>query len=212
MTNELYIFVKESLEKGAGRREIEEALIRAGWQKEEVKQALSSFAELNFPVPVPKPKPYLQAREAFLYLVSFITLYITAFSFGALVFAFIDRAFPDPLAVGGRFYSSGLRAAISAIIVAFPIYLALIWQLTKSEARDPERKKSRIAKWLTYLTLVIGAGIIIGDLITLLTNLLGGELTPRFTLKALTVLVITGSIFGYYLWKLRQAEKEEIAV
>jgi len=209
MSNELNTFVGKALEKGQGRADIQRVLVEAGWQEEEVKKALSAFAEVQFPVPVPRPRPYLQAREAFLYLISFITLYITAFSFGFLLFAFIDKAFPDQLSIGGRFYSGGLRTAIASIIIAFPLYLFLMWRLAKAVARDPERRKSLVRKWLTYLTLVVAAAIIIGDLIAILANLLGGELSARFILKALTILVITGSIFGYYLWDLQKEEKEK---
>ena len=41
----------------------------------------------------------------------------------------------------------------------------------------------------------------------MLAKLLGGDLTIPFILKVLTILMIIGSIFGYYLWDLRQSEK-----
>lgn len=204
MNNELYSFIKEALLKGLKKEEISKVLQTAGWDEKEIKNTLLTFADVDFPVPVPKPKPYLQAREAFIYLISFITLYITAFSFGALIFSFIDRLFPDPL----RFFEGnsidGMRRAVAAIIVAFPLYLFLMWDISK---KGLELRQSKIRKWLSYITLVIAAAIIIGDLITIITGLLGGELTMRFILKALTILVITGSIFGYYLWDLRKEEK-----
>jgi membrane protein YqaA with SNARE-associated domain len=81
-------------------------------------------------------------------------------------------------------------------------------QLKRAEQRDPEQRQSKIRKWLAYLTLIVAAAIIIGDLIAVIAGLLGGELAIRFSLKALTVLVITGSIFGYYLQDLRREEKE----
>ena len=208
MSNELQTFTKESLEKGLDRNQIQDVLQKAGWQAEEVQKALSAFADIQFPVAVPKPKPYLQAREAFLYLISFITLYITAFSFGSLVFTFIDKAFPDPLRYYDAFSSRGLTTALAAIIVAFPIYFLVTWRLRLGILKDPEKRKSMIRKWLTYLTLVVAAAIIIGDLIALLASLLGGDITARFTLKALTILVVTGSIFCYYLWDLRKEEQE----
>ena len=211
MSSELDSFVKDSLERGLERDAIREVLLRAGWRQEELSNALSAYADIDFPVPVPRPKPYLQAREAFLYLVSFIALYATAFSLGTLIFAFIDRAFPDPLSFragfGGEFATRGLTVAIASIIITFPLYLFLMWRLAREAEVYPERRQSRLRKWLTYLTLVVAAGIIIGDLIALLSNLLGGDLTIRFTLKALTILVITGSIFGFYLWDLQQSEK-----
>jgi len=208
MQNELYLFVKESLEKGQNRAAIEQALLQAGWQDEEVKNALAAFADVQFPVPVPRPKPYLQAREAFLYLISFIALYITAFSFGALLFAFIDKFFPDPIAFQNSL-SRGLTTAIASIIIAFPLYLFMMWRLTQAEVKDPERRESKVAKWLTYITLAVAAAIIIGDLIAIVSSLLSGEFTVRFILKAFTILTITGSIFGYYLWSLRRGEKKE---
>ena len=92
--------------------------------------------------------------------------------------------------------------------VAFPLYVWLTSLTRKGVTKDPDKKGSKIRKWLTYITLFVAAGVIIGDLITLLYNLLGGELTLRFTLKVLTVLLIAGIIFGYYLWDLRKEEKE----
>ena len=204
MNQELHSFVKESLEKEQSRVSIKEALLLAGWQEQEIVKALNSFAEVDFPIPVPKKKPYLAAREAFLYLISFITLYISAFSFGALIFSFIDIWFPDPLRFGGGVP----RTAIASLIVAFPIFLVITRALHKGAAKDPERKESRIKKWLTYLTLVIAAGVLIGDLITVLSSLLGGELSMRFFLKASTVFLVAGSIFGYYLSDLQKEEKE----
>ncbi len=76
------------------------------------------------------------------------------------------------------------------------------------QSRDPERRGSKVRKWLTYLTLFVAATILTGDLITLLYNLLGGELTSRFLLKAATVAAIAGGVFGYYLWDLRGEERE----
>ena len=204
MSSQLVSFVKESLEKGLDRNAIREVLLQAGWQEDDVKNALSAFAEIDFPVPVPRPKPYLQAREAFLYLLSFIALYVSAVSFTLLVFSFIDRAFPDPLSFDGDISPT----TVASIIVAFPLYLLVMWRLSVESAADPERRRSKIRKWLTYLTLIIGAGIIITDLIALLSNLLEGDLTIRIALKVLTIGTITGCIFGYYLWDLQQAEKE----
>ncbi|MCH8244475.1 hypothetical protein IIB97_01145 [Patescibacteria group bacterium] len=204
MSQELYSFVKESLEKQQSRAAIQEALLLAGWQEQEIVKGLNSFAEVDFPIPVPKKKPYLAAREAFLYLVSFITLYITAFSFGTLVFSFVDIWFKDPLQFGGGVP----RTAIASLIVAFPIFLVITRALHKGAVKDPERKESRVKKWLTYLTLVIAAGVLIGDLITVLSSLLGGELSMRFFLKASVVFLVAGSIFGYYLSDLQKEEKE----
>jgi hypothetical protein len=207
MTTELREFIKEALERKIPKAQIQEALQKGGWLPEEVAQALDAFADVDFPVPVPRRKPYLSAREAFIYLVLFLCLYISAFSFGKLLFTFVNRAFPDLLNYYESYDVSSLRMAVSSLIVAFPLYLWLTSLTVKAMHADPEKKNSKIRKWLTYITLFIAAGVIIGDLIALLFNLLGGELTARFTLKVLTVLLIAGLIFGYYLWDLRKEEK-----
>lgn len=207
MNRGVYDFVKESLERGLGRDAIRDVLVQAGWQEVEVRNALAAFADVDFPIAVPRPRPYIHAREAFFYLVSFISLYVTAFSFGALVFQIIDRTFPDSLSRGGEFQPQDLATPIASIIVAFPLYLFLMKRLAMEVAADSERRQSLVRKWLTYLTLVVGAGIIIGDLIALLSNLLGGDPTTRFVLKTLTILVIATCIFGFYLWDMRQSEQ-----
>ena len=59
-----------------------------------------------------------------------------------------------------------------------------------------------------YLTLFVAAGVLIGDLTTLVYNVLGGELTVRFLLKVATVAAIAGAIFSHYLLDLRREERE----
>src|SRR5262252_5691832 len=92
---ELTLFVKDALGRGVARAQLEEALRRAGWRNEQIRAALAAYADIDFPIPVPRPKPLLSAREAFLYLVLFSTLYVTAWNVGSLLFEMIDRAFPD---------------------------------------------------------------------------------------------------------------------
>lgn len=208
MAYDLNTFVKDALEKRIPRPEITSALVRAGWTEEEIHSALDAFADVDFPVPVPRRKPYLSAREAFLYLLHFFCLYLTAISFGTLLFHYVNRWVPDALKPFETFDLSGVRFSVSAIIIAFPVYLWLSSILAAAIRKHPEKKGSKIRKWLTYITLFIAAGVIIGDLIALLFNLFQGDLTLRFMLKVLTVLCIAGVIFGYYLWDLRKEEKE----
>ena len=210
MNSELSLFVRESLAKGVSRNEIAANLKKASWQDDEVRQALDAYAEIPSAVPVPKRRPYLNAREAFLYLVPFLTLYISAVSFGTLIFQYINRWLPDialcPYCVDTT--TDAIRWSTASLVIAFPVFYYISYILYKAIKRDPDKRASKIRKWLTYITLFIAAGVIIGDLITLVFNLLGGELTLRFILKVLTVGGIAGTIFGYYLWDLRKEEKE----
>jgi hypothetical protein len=201
---ELLGFVRSALRRDLSREQIRAALAQAGWPSDEIDKALRAYAEVDFPIPVPRPRPYVSARDAFIYLVIFATLAITAIHFGSLLFELIDKALPDALDEPHEGYSvNAVRQAIAALVVAFPIYVFLSYRVNAAIRRDPTKRSSRIRKWLTYLTLFIASAVLVGDLSTVIYSLLAGELTTRFILKALTVVLIAGAIFGYYLWDLR---------
>jgi hypothetical protein len=200
-------FVHDALARGATRGDIEQALGRAGWTAEQAQGALAAFADVEFPVPVPRPRPYLSARDAFLYLVLFTTLYLSAWHFGSLLFDVIDHVFPDPSQPAwAGVAAAGIRWSVATIVIAFPVFVLLAVKLARELVRQPMRRLSAVRRWLTYLTLFIAAAALIGDLITLVYNLLGGEITVRFVLKALVVGLIALTVFGYYLRDLRRDE------
>jgi len=208
-SSELSVFVGEALRKEIPRDRIRAALLQAGWETDRVDRALEEYAEVDFPLPVPKPRPSLSAREAFFYLLLFVTLYVSAFNFGNLLFIFIDKAIPDP-AMSARTAESvsyRIRGAVSALIVAFPLFLYLSRKIANELQNTPAGRSSGVRRWLTYITLFIAACIVLGDVSALLFNLLGGELTLRFVLKALVVGLVAGAIFIYYLRGLRKEEQ-----
>ena len=75
-------------------------------------------------------------------------------------------------------------------------------------AADPNKRHSRVRRWLTYTTLFLAASILVGDVISLIYSLLGGEITSRFLLKVLVVGFIAGTVFWYYLSTLDDARAE----
>jgi hypothetical protein len=165
---------------------------------------------VDFPVPVPRPRPYLPAREAFLYLVLFATLYITAFNLGLVLFAIVDRWLPDAVQEGsaGRWAAEAIRNGIAGLVIAFPIFLFLSALTGRAMAREPEKRGSKVRKWLTYITLFVAALVLIGDLTFLVQRLLSGELPGRVLCKTLVVFAVAGTIFGHYLAGLRGEEGE----
>ena len=206
-TQDLERFVRRALEKGSSKEDVRAALSSAGWTTEQVRSALSGFADVPFVLPVPRPRPYLSAREAFLYLALFTTLYLSTYHLGSLLFDLINRAFPDP----ARFATStpdGIRWSIASIIVAFPVFIGMSLKIGAELTRHPEKRLSGVRRWLTYLTLFLAAVVLLCDLITLVDHGLGGELSVRFLLKALVAAVISVAVFGYYLWDLRRDERE----
>jgi hypothetical protein len=199
--------VKSALGRGVPRADIETVLRQAGWMTHQIRSALAGFADADFPIPVPRPRPYLDAREAFLYLVLFSTLYVSAYHLGSLLFDIINTAFPDPAAAGPAPYvRQSMRWSISSLIVAFPVFVYMSWLVSRDLAADPNKRHSKVRRWLTYLTLFMASSVLIGDVTSLIYSLLGGELTTRFVLKVLVVAFIAGTVFWYYLSDIRREE------
>ena len=153
-------------------------------------------------------EPKTSPKDIFLHLLAIITLYVSAGSFIALLFQYINLLIPDTLDQGGHYARASslqtIRWAISSLVVIFPVYLVTSWYLNKGYVSLPEKRSLKIRKWLIYVALFAAALIIIGDLVALIFNLLGGEFTIRFILKVLTIFFVAGSVFHYYLWDLRR--------
>ncbi len=209
-SDELSEFVRQALNRGLSRPGIRATLLAAGWSEAQVSSALDAFADLDFPVAVPRPRPSLSAREAFEYVILFGTLYFSAFALGQLLFQFINLAFPDPLWPEARFraITDAIRWSISALAVTAPVFLFAVWSNAQKMARSPVKRTSPVRRWLTYITLAVAASLLIGDSTSLIYNLLGGEMTTRFLLKAAIIAAIAGTAFIYYLSDLRRAETE----
>ena len=142
MDDSLQRFVHDALAKGISRGEIEKTLRSAKWPQDEIQSALDLFADFDFPIPVPRPKLYLSAREAFIYLVLFTMLYLSAWSLGSILFQFINYSLPDPArsSHGLHFSVTGLRWSIATLLIAFPGYLFLSRLSYSAARRDPEKR------------------------------------------------------------------------
>ena len=209
----LTVFVKEALEKGQARDRIRAALLDAGWRAPEVDEALATFADVSFPIAVPRPQVYLSAREAFLYLLFFILLAVVSWNLGSLLFALIDTAIPDRLEQGSylaRNLDFQINGAIAGLVVGTPIFLWLARLLLRARKANPALQRSRIRKWLIYISLVIAGSILVGDAISLVYSFLSGELSLRFALKSLVVAAIAGAIFGYFITNAEQDEGDGV--
>ncbi|MCD9086464.1 DUF5671 domain-containing protein [Stenotrophomonas sp. SY1] len=205
---ELELFVREALMRGHSRPQVQQALLAAGWSDEQIRGVLDGWAEVDFALPVPRPRASLSAREAFLYLVLFSTLYLFAWNLGSLLFKLIEYTLADAAVAQWRGNSMGssIRWSISMLIIVFPVFVFVARHVSNDVARHPIKRLSPVRRWLTYLTLFVAAVVLIGDLTTLVFNLLSGELSLRFVLKVLVVGLIAGTVFAYYLWDLRKEE------
>lgn len=144
-------------------------------------------------------------KDFFFWTGTIITLYVSAVSLLTLLFQYIDILFKDPLEnIFYDPYSGAIRFSIASLIIIFPLYLYLTRLVNEDIRQNPEKKEIGVRKWLIYLTLFVAGVTIIIDLIVLINTFLGGEeLTFGFILKVVSVLVVIGGVFLYYLYDLR---------
>lgn len=149
-------------------------------------------------------------KDFFLYVAMMIALYVSAGSLLKLLFDIINVSFPD--ALNDYYYdpySAGMRLAIASLVIVFPIYLWISRYLAKQMNQDDNRRDLWIRKWLIYLTLFVAGVIVIGDLVVLINTFLNGEITIRFILKVLAVLLVAGGVFGGYGYVVRTTKPKE---
>ncbi|MDP3875196.1 MAG: DUF5671 domain-containing protein [bacterium] len=141
----------------------------------------------------------ITAKDFFLHIAVIALLYTGTVALLNILFSVINVAFPQ-ITQYGYYGLSSISLPVATLIVAFPLFLFLVNLLRKGYVADPSRKDYPMRKWLIYITLFIAGGVLAGDLVTLIYYFLDGqEMTTAFLLKILSVLVVTGCIFGYYM-------------
>ncbi|KKT39982.1 hypothetical protein A2W54_03030 [Candidatus Giovannonibacteria bacterium RIFCSPHIGHO2_02_43_13] len=147
-------------------------------------------------------------KDVFLHLLAIIALYVSAGSFIALLFQYINVYLPDKAV--DQYYSlqsayASMRWSIALLFVIYPVYVWASWFLNKEYKMEQQKREIKIRKWLLYFTLFATALLIIGDLVALIYSFLQGELTARFLYKILAVFLVAAIIFKYYLMDLKNS-------
>jgi hypothetical protein len=203
------LLIEKALAAGISQESLVGTLTARGWPEREIYSALAEHYERVTGVEIPqRTAAGASAKEAFLYLLAFATLATWTISYGYLASTLIDRWLRDPLFSGYPGYDAyTIPSTLAAILVAYPLYVLISWLIARELSANPDRQESGVRKWLTYLALVVAAGVFMGDLITALTYLLRGELTSRFVAKCFVVLALSGGVFFYYFSGLRRSEE-----
>ncbi len=177
-------------------------------------QAVNSQPSKTGAQAVPSHRRTGAAKDTFLYLLAFSTLGTWTIGVGSLMFTLIDRWITDPLSSYSVAFadSSSIASSMASLLVAFPIYMLVMRVIISDIERHPEKIDDGVRKWLTYIALFIAASVVIGDLVATLTIFLRGELTSRFVAKAITVIVISGGVFWYYLGSLKKTPEAAHAI
>ncbi|HTE49094.1 MAG TPA: DUF5671 domain-containing protein [Candidatus Paceibacterota bacterium] len=150
-------------------------------------------------------KPKMSAKDFFLNLGAFISLYTLVGSLLGLLFNIIDTAYPKIQNGYNYLGSSSISWPVSTLVVFFPIFVLLMVFLERQYRVEPESQNSLVHRGLTYITLFISGCVMTGDLVTVVYYFIDGrELTTGFLLKVLVLLVISTSLFIYFISDLRK--------
>jgi hypothetical protein len=144
--------------------------------------------------------PKATPKDFFLWAGAMLALYGGIIAFIALIFDYINYTMPDT-ALG---YYADPYASISyemaSLIVLAPLFLILMRVIRRSIAHDASRSEVWVRRWALFLTLFVAGATIAIDLIVLLTTFFNGEeLSVRFLLKVLVVLLVAAAGFMHFM-------------
>jgi hypothetical protein len=122
------------------------------------------------------------------------------------VFSAIEIKWQDALSMAYAYdlYNDGVRMAIASLIVIYPLYILFSFLASRAVEKSPEKKELTIRKATIYTALFVTACTIVGTLISVIYNYLGGELSARFGMKALFIAALSAIVFGYYYYLMRR--------
>ncbi|HET6276729.1 MAG TPA: DUF5671 domain-containing protein [Candidatus Cybelea sp.] len=198
---ELLAFLKSAKDAGISDDFTVALLRQNGWSERRIFRAYSAFYSDRLGMPLPARRQGVEsARDAFYYLLNFITLGFWTVALGQIFYRLIAYWLPDTTSTP---YFLSLRDEIAwqvaTVIVAFPVFL-FVHSLIQRELRSrPDLYYSGIRRWLTYLALVIAAIVVLGDAAWVIEALIQGEVTLKFILDSVVLFVIGGGVFLYYL-------------
>jgi hypothetical protein len=146
-------------------------------------------------------KPKATPKDFFLWAGAMVSLYAGVVAFISLLFEYINQTFKDTsLNYYYDPYASGVAYSMASLIVLAPTFLILMRFIRRNIERDPSRGEVWVRRWALFLTVFIAGATIVIDLIVLLNTFLSGEeLTARFLLKVLVVLLVAGAGFMHFL-------------
>ena len=198
---QLKAFIEAAKAQGASDEFVVAMLRERGWPAKEIYAILGERYAQAAGVALPEPPSRLEsAREAFFHLLAFATLATWVFATGSIWFELIQSWFPDPAMDRGNEVWTIRRISwqMASVIVAFPAFVWATRNILRDLTQNPDKAESAVRRWLTNVALLLTALVFIGDLVSFVSAVLQGELTVRFVLKSLTVLVLAGAVFLYY--------------
>lgn len=223
MVNETLLnYIKKARLENVSDEDILKRLNAVGWNDNEVKQVLQVNDLNNVPLPptnlkvtTSEPNSSFNMWDSFEHVLMFISLYVMSTAIGLLSNYYVDKWFPGISSSGtgynvNSFQSPLITGYLSALIVSSPIFLFLFLRITRQTSRNPEIRNLKSRKTLIYLTLVITFIIMMFHIISTVYTLLNGNLTSNFFLHLLVNLGVSGIIFSYYLYQIKEDSRIDV--
>jgi hypothetical protein len=146
--------------------------------------------------------------DALLYLGQFVTLTSVVGGLITIIFEVVNHRYKDLLELGYAYNQlaagESVRLAVAMIIVALPLYFILAHFTSKRILEVKERAELAMRKVFLYAIIFVTTLTIAGSLVTLIYQLLSGELFVRFGPKAITLGLIAGFVLITHLYQLRR--------
>ena len=139
--SELANFIAAARSKGASDRFIADLLRSFGWPQREIERAYFVVYEdlTGMPIPSPRGGQGEAAKDAFIYLLSFVTLGIWTQALGEIGFILVNHLIPDVLNRSYGDSSFQIAFCLARLLVAYPVYLLLMGRTRPS--RPSGRRK-----------------------------------------------------------------------
>jgi hypothetical protein len=149
-------FIDSVKSQGASDEFVVGLLRQNGWSEKRVYQAFGAWYEARTGRSIPNGSGRIEAaKDAFLYLLAFLTLGTWAIQLGALLFAAIERTFPNPALdySNAIWVTRSMADELASIIVGFPVFLLVTWGIIRGVGRQPERLESSVRNGSPILRL-----------------------------------------------------------
>ncbi|MBV8222649.1 MAG: hypothetical protein JO293_04765, partial [Candidatus Eremiobacteraeota bacterium] len=130
--DKLVDFIKAAKQQHASDEFIVSLLRQQGWSEDRVYEAFTHYYEGVTGQTIPSRGSRIEgAREAFFYLLAFITLGVWVVALIFLADRLIDHIFPPQGQAPEYLVPTDVATQLAAIIVSFPLFLIVQWLIAR---------------------------------------------------------------------------------
>lgn len=215
---ELADYIKKARAKKLSEEKIKNMLVEYGWALSDIEEALQKDDELTPPSPnQSKVLPIHKNNtmwDTFEHILLFISLYVMAGAIALILHFFVDKWSPGiSTNIYGYFPSSSdwdltmFRGYLASLIVSMPLFIYFFLQIAKRTAQNPNLRELKSRKILIYITLTGTFIIMLFNIISIVYNFLGGNVSLNFLLNFIISISVSGIIFVYYSLQVKEDRK-----